>query len=183
MQTSKQGSSSYSRPSIFFHWATALLIIIGLFAIEIRGPKGSDSRVFWNAIHMWAGTLVLSLSVLRLVWTLWHGKPDELMHSRVQLFLAKLVHLALYLLIFVQPLLGIAMVNTGGSAVNLAGSGIQIRLFGTDPIAHKFLSDAHFLIGNAAFWLIGLHTLAAIAHHVVFKDATLTRMVRSSRND
>ncbi|HEY3599460.1 MAG TPA: cytochrome b/b6 domain-containing protein [Paraburkholderia sp.] len=185
MQTSKSASSvsSYSRPSIFFHWVTALLIVIGLFAIEVRGPKGSDSRTFWNAIHMWAGTLVLCLSVLRLAWTLWHGKPDELALSRVQIFLARLVHLALYLLIFVQPLLGIAMVNTGGNPVTLAGIGLQIRLFGTDPVAHKFLHDAHFLIGNAAFWLIGLHTLAAIAHHVVFKDATLVRMIRVSRDD
>jgi cytochrome b561 len=176
-------SSSWSRPAIFFHWATAIAIAIGLFAIEIRGPKGSDSRVFWNAVHIWAGTTVLSLSVLRVLWSLWHGTPQELPHSRVQLFLARLVHLALYLLIFVQPLLGIAMVNTSGSAVQLAGTGVQLRFFAKDPVAHQFLHDAHFLIGNAAFWLIGLHAFAAIVHHVVFKDATLVRMVKVSRDE
>jgi cytochrome b561 len=45
------------------------------------------------------------------------------------------------------------------------------------------LHDAHFLVGNAAFWLIGLHALAALAHHFVFKDATLMRMVRPARDD
>ncbi|CAB3766571.1 cytochrome b [Paraburkholderia solisilvae] len=176
-------SSSWSRLAIFFHWATALAIAVGLFAIEIRGPKGSDSRLMWNAVHMWAGTVVLCLSVLRVLWMLWHGTPRELPHSRMQLFLARLVHLALYLLVFVQPLLGIAMVNTGGSAVQLAGTGVQLRLFAKDPAAHQFLHDAHFLIGNAAFWLIGLHALAAIVHHLVFKDATLVRMLRVSNEE
>jgi cytochrome b561 len=180
---SASASSSWSRPAIFFHWATALAVALGLFAIEIRGPKGSDSRVFWTAIHIWAGSIVLCLSVLRVLWTLWHGTPRELPHSRAQRFLARLVHLALYLLIFVQPLLGIAMLNTSGSAVQLAGTHLQLRLFAKDPVAHQFLHDAHFLIGNAAFWLIGLHALAAIVHHTIFRDATLTRMLKVSRDD
>jgi len=66
--------------------------------------------------------------------------------------------------------------------VTLAGIGWHIQLFGADPAAHRFLHDAHFLIGNAAYWLIGLHTLAALAHHVVFQDATLTRMTRIARD-
>ena len=37
----------------------------GLPTIEIRGPKGSDSRVFWMNVHLTAGTLVL---VLRVLW-------------------------------------------------------------------------------------------------------------------
>jgi cytochrome b561 len=174
-------ATSWSPLSIFFHWATALLVVLALFAIEIRGPKGSDSRTMWNAVHIWAGSTVLCLSVLRVLWTLWRGTPPDLEHSRTQLFLARLVHLALYLLIFVQPLLGIMMVNTGGNPVNVAGTGYMLRLLPTDPVVHTFLHDAHFLVGNAAFWLIGLHALAALAHHFVFKDATLMRMVRVSR--
>ncbi|HVE09861.1 MAG TPA: cytochrome b/b6 domain-containing protein [Paraburkholderia sp.] len=176
-------TTGWSPLSIFFHWATALLVAIALFAIEIRGPKGSDSRTMWNAVHIWAGSTVLCVSVLRVLWTLWRGTPAELPVSRMQQFLARLVHLALYLLIFVQPLLGIAMVNTGGNPVDLAGTGYMLRLWPTDPVAHKLLHDAHFLVGNAAFWLIGLHALAALAHHFVFKDATLMRMVRPARDD
>jgi len=182
MQSSGR-APSYSKPAMFFHWATAVLIVVGLVAINIRGPKGSDSRLLWNSVHIWAGSLILGLSILRLLWRLWHGSPTELAHSPIQLFMARLVHLALYLLIFVQPLLGIAMVNTGGNAVTLAGIGWHIKLFGADPIAHQFFHDAHFLVGNAVYWLIGLHTLAALAHHVVFKDATLTRMTLFARDE
>src|ERR1700744_361134 len=81
----------YSRPAIFFHWAIAILIGLGYLAIEIRGPKGSDSRIFWSNIHYWAGTLVLTLAFLRVLWPLWRGAPAEIKDAPVMMFLARLV--------------------------------------------------------------------------------------------
>jgi cytochrome b561 len=167
----------YSRPAIFFHWAIAILIGLGYLAIEIRGPKGSDSRIFWSNIHYWAGTLVLTLAFLRVLWRLWRGAPAEIKDAPVMMFLARLVHLALYVFTFVQPLLGILMVNTGGHPVVLAGVGLNIQLVGADPVARKFIHGAHVLIGNAFYWIIGAHALAAIGHHFIFKDQTLRRML------
>jgi cytochrome b561 len=167
----------YSKPAIFFHWAIFLLVAIAYFAIEIRGPKGSDSRVLWTAVHMWAGTLVLALAVLRLVWRLWRGAPAEVEANAVLTFLARLVHLALYLFIFAQPLLGMLMINTGGHPVTLLGTGWQIVLVGADPGAKHALQAAHVWLGNAFYWVIGLHALAAIAHQLIFRDRTLQRMM------
>ena len=167
----------YSKPAIFFHWAIFLLVATAFFAIEIRGPKGSDSRALWTAVHMWAGALVLSLAVLRLLWRLWRGAPAEVEANALLTFLARLVHLALYLFIFAQPLLGILMTNAGGYPVTLAWINFNYTLIGADPIARPLLKTAHVWLGNAFYWVIGLHALAAIAHHVVFKDRTLRRMV------
>jgi cytochrome b561 len=167
----------YSTPAIFFHWAMAVLIGLAYLAIEIRGPKGSDSRIFWSNIHFWAGTLVLTLAFLRVLWRLWRGAPAEVENTPVLMFLARLVHLALYVFIFVQPLLGILMINTGGHPVVLAGVGLNIQLVDADPVARKFIHGAHVLIGNAFYWIIGVHALAAIGHHFIFKDQTLRRML------
>ncbi|MDQ7976306.1 cytochrome b [Paraburkholderia sp. SARCC-3016] len=167
----------YSKPAIFFHWAIFLLVATAFFAIEIRGPKGSDSRTLWTAVHMWAGALVLSLAVLRLLWRLLHGVPAEVETNALLTFLARLVHLALYLFIFAQPLLGILMINAGGHPVTLAGTNLQIVLVGADPGARHALHDAHVWLGNAFYWVIGLHALAAIAHQVLFRDRTLQRMM------
>ncbi|MFP3616376.1 cytochrome b, partial [Paraburkholderia sp. SIMBA_050] len=41
----------YSSPAIFFHWIIFLLVALAYLAIEIRGPKGSDSRAFWMNVH------------------------------------------------------------------------------------------------------------------------------------
>jgi cytochrome b561 len=167
----------YSRPAVLFHWVIVVLIATAYLAIEVRGPKGSDSRVFWTAVHFWAGSLVLTVAVLRLVWRLWRQPPDEIESPAVLRFLARLVHLALYLFIFVQPLLGILMINTGGHPVTLAGVNFDITLVGADPTARKLIHGAHVLIGNAFYWVIGVHALAAIGHHVVLRDQTLRRMM------
>lgn len=177
MATYPASAERYSKPAIFFHWIIFLLVALAYLAIEIRGPKGTDSRVFWSNVHYWAGTLVLALAVLRLLWRMWHGAPQDIDSNRVLTFLSRLVHVALYVFIFVQPLLGILTINTGGKPVMLAGIDLQIMLVGADPVARKVIKEAHELIGNAFYWIIGIHALAAIGHHLVFRDNTLRRMI------
>jgi cytochrome b561 len=167
----------YTPPAIFFHWAIFLLVALAYLAIEIRGPRGSDSRAFWTSVHFWAGTLVLALAVPRLLWRLWAGAPEELSGNRLLAFVARAAHLALYVFIFAQPLLGILMVNAGGRPVSLAWVNVSFTLVSADSIARPLLKDAHEWLGNLFYWVIGLHTLAAIVHHVIFKDRTLRRIV------
>jgi cytochrome b561 len=167
----------YTSPAIFFHWAIFLLVALAYLAIEIRGPKGSDSLAFWTSVHFWAGTLVLALAVPRLLWRLWAGAPEEFAGNRLLTFIARAAHLALYVFIFAQPLLGILLVNAGGRPVTLAWVNLSFTLVGADSIARPWLKDAHEWLGNLFYWVIGLHALAAIAHHVVFKDRTLRRII------
>ncbi|MFM0033158.1 cytochrome b [Paraburkholderia strydomiana] len=167
----------YTPPAIFFHWAIFLLVALAYLAIEIRGPRGSDSRAFWTSVHFWAGTLVLALAVPRLLWRLWAGAPEELSGNRLLAFVARAAHLALYVFIFAQPLLGILMVNAGGRPVSLAWVNVSFTLVSADSIARPLLKDAHEWLGNLFYWVIGLHALAAIVHHVIFKDRTLRRIV------
>ena len=167
--------SVYSRPAIFFHWSIALLIGLAYLAIEMRGPKGTDSSIIWTNIHFLAGFLVFALSGFRVLWRLWHGAPPD--SKDASAFLARLVHLMLYVFMFVQPLLGVLMENTGGSSVHLPLMHLDIALVGTDPIAHRAIRAVHEWLGNAFYWVIGLHALAAIGHHFVMKDETLRRML------
>jgi cytochrome b561 len=167
----------YSQPAIFFHWAIFLLVALAYLAIEVRGPKGTESRAFWTSVHFWAGTLVLTLAVARLVWRLWTPAPVAIDVNRLLAFLARAAHLALYLFIFAQPLLGMLMVNTGGHPVTLAGLNLNFTLVGADAAAQPLLKTAHVWIGNAFYWVIGVHALAAIGHHVLLKDRTLRRMI------
>jgi len=177
MSSYNRATDRYTRPAVFFHWIIFLLVALAYLAIEIRGPRGSDSRVFWTGVHLWAGTLVLSLSVLRLLWKLWAGAPEEIENTRLLAFAARAVHLVLYLFIFVQPLLGMLMLNAGGHPVTLAGTGIGFTLIGADSTARPLLKDAHELLGNVFYGVIGVHALAAIVHHVIFKDRALRRMI------
>ncbi|RQR55152.1 cytochrome b [Burkholderia sp. Bp9126] len=166
----------YSTPTIFFHWAIFVLVALAYLAIEIRGPKGSDSRVFWMNVHLTAGTLVLVLSVLRIVWRAVSRAPAPVPQPALLQWLAKLTHLALYAFIIAQPLLGIMMINLGGKPVSLDWLDISFTLFGPDKALRPAIKDAHELIGNAFYFVIGLHALAALYHHFFLRDGMLKRM-------
>jgi cytochrome b561 len=170
-------SQAYSRPAIFLHWIIAALVVLAYTAMLVRGPKGTDARVMWNTVHYCAGALVLTLAVLRVLWRLWRGAPAEIETARALTFLARLAHLALYVFIFAQPLLGLLMLNSSGYPLVLPGLGLQIQLVTKDPLARKVIHDVHIFIGNAFYWIIGIHALAAIFHHLILKDDTLRRMI------
>ncbi|AOJ34576.1 cytochrome b [Burkholderia metallica] len=166
----------YSSPAIFFHWAVFLLVALAYLAIEIRGPKGSDSRVFWMNVHLTAGTLVLVLSVLRVLWRAVSRVPEPIAQAALLRWLSKLAHVALYVFIIAQPLLGIMMVNLGGKPVSLDWLGVSFTLFGPDKALRPTIKEAHELLGNAFYFVIGLHALAALYHHFIRRDDVLRRM-------
>ncbi|AQQ24819.1 MULTISPECIES: cytochrome b [Burkholderia cepacia complex] len=166
----------YSSPAIFFHWAIFLLVALAYLAIEIRGPKGSDSRAFWMNVHLMAGTFVLVLSVLRVLWRVVSRVPEAIPQATLLRWLLKLAHVALYVFIIAQPLLGIMMVNMGGKPVALDWLGVSFTLFGPDKALRPTIKEAHELIGNAFYFVIGLHALAALYHHFIRRDDVLRRM-------
>ncbi|MCA8377480.1 cytochrome b [Burkholderia cenocepacia] len=166
----------YSSPAIFFHWAIFLLVALAYLAIEIRGPKGSDSRAFWMNVHLMAGTFVLVLSVLRVLWRVVSRVPEAIPQATLLRWLSKLAHVALYVFIIAQPLLGIMMVNMGGKPVSLDWLGVSFTLFGPDKALRPTIKEAHERIGNAFYFVIGLHALAALYHHFIRRDDVLRRM-------
>ncbi|MGB7192872.1 MAG: cytochrome b [Collimonas pratensis] len=166
----------FSRPAILLHWAIFLLVALAYLAIEMRGPKGSDSRVFWTATHFWAGCSVLILSVVRVAWRSYRSPPAPLVDLPVMQFLSKAAHLALYIFIIVQPILGILTVNLAGHPVNLAGLG-SFTVIGPDHDLAKSMKTIHETLGNVFYWVIGLHALAALWHHFIKRDATLRRII------
>lgn len=166
----------YSKPAVFFHWAIFIGVALAYLAIEVRGPKGSDSRVFWSNVHYLAGTLVLGLSVLRVLWRAVSRVPDALPQPAMLSLLAKLAHAALYVFIIAQPLLGMLLINLGGKPVTLAWVHWSFTLVGPNTALRPIVKAAHELLGNAFYFVIGLHALAALWHHFVKRDETLRRM-------
>jgi cytochrome b561 len=167
----------YSRPAIILHWLIFLVVALALFAIEIRGPRGSDTRPFWTGIHMWAGVSVLCLTAVRLVWRLVHGVPAAEAGGGFIAACARVLHLLFYVFLIAQPLMGILMINFGGDAVSLMGTSLSITLVDENDAASKIMQTAHVFLGNALYYLIGLHAVAALWHQYVLKDGTLRKML------
>ena len=165
----------YSRPAVYLHWAIFLLVATAYLAIEIRGPKGSDSRIFWTATHLWAGVSVLTLSLFRIGWRFYRTPPAPEPDNAILMMLAKATHLLLYIFIVAQPILGILMINLGGHPVSLAGLG-SFTVVGPNHDASKVVKWVHETLGNVFYFVIGLHALAALFHQFIKRDNVLRRM-------
>lgn len=69
------------------------------------------------------------------------------------------------------------MTNLGGRPVALLGTDWTITLVGADEGLRHTVQSAHLLLGNALYYVIGLHALAALLHQFVLRDGTLRKML------
>jgi cytochrome b561 len=174
-------ANRYGSLSIGIHWFMLLLFIAVYACIELREmfPKGSDPREALKTWHYMLGMLVLVLVWLRIAARFSGPTPDIRPKPPAwQELSAKLLHLALYALMIVMPLTGWLMLNAGGKPVPFFGLELPL-LLGEDKQFAKTLKEIHETVGYAGYFLIGLHTLAALYHHYVMRDNTLLRMLPS----
>lgn len=172
-------SNQYSRLTIALHWLM-LLLFVGVYScIELRElyPKGSDPREALKAWHFMLGLTVLILAFVRIYARLTSTTPPITPPLKSwQLFISKLVHLALYALMIGLPLLGWATLSAAGKPIPFFGVELPALLAENKDLA-KTLKELHKTIGEAGYYLIGLHAAAALFHHYAQKDNTLTRML------
>ncbi|MGE0384483.1 MAG: cytochrome b [Gammaproteobacteria bacterium] len=181
--TLRNTSERYGTLSIALHWGM-LVLFVGVYAfVELREifPKGSDPREAMKYWHSVLGLLVLALVAVRLLVRLTSPvprivpAPADLQHRAAQA-----MHLALYALMIGMPVLGWLMQNADGKAVSLPGLGLPALIGADRDLAHT-LEEVHETVGTIGYFLIGLHTAAALYHHHFVRDNTLLRMLPRRR--
>jgi len=175
----KNTPSRYGSLSIGLHWLMLLLFIAVYGCIELRElfDKGSDPRDMLKAWHFMLGLLVFILIWLRMAARFTGQTPAILPAPPAwQQRAAKLMHLALYALMVVMPILGWLTLSAAGKPIPFFGLELP-ALIGTDKELPKQIKEVHEWIGTAGYYLIGLHVLAALYHHHIQHDNTLTRML------
>ena len=163
------------------HWLMAVLIALAYLFIEQRGLFERDTapRAAMVQTHFWIGITVLALTVWRLrLRAIAAIPPITPALPAWQAAPAKLLHLALYAFLIVQPLLGLATAWADGKAVLLPFTDIALPalLAADESLAHQ-LEDLHGSIGEIFYWVIGAHVVAALYHHFMRRDDTLKRML------
>ncbi|UUY08188.1 cytochrome b [Pseudomonas sp. J452] len=175
----KNSEQRYGSLSIGLHWLM-LILIAGVYAcIELKGnfPKGSDTRELLKQWHFMLGLAVFALVWLRLLARLIAPAPKIVPALPAwQAIPAKLMHLALYLLMIGAPLAGWLILSAAGKPIPFFGLELP-PLVGEDKQLAGQIKELHELAGTAGYWLIGLHAVAGLFHHFVSRDNTLTRML------
>jgi superoxide oxidase len=170
----------YSTAQRNLHWLIFAMLVLAYITIEFRSefPRGSSGRVFMVQSHFWIGISIFALFIPRLLLRFKRGTPPiEPALPSWQNNIGKLVHVAIYVFLFAQPLLGIATAWTDGKAIMIPFTGIELPalLAENEGLAHQ-LEDLHKLFANIFYFLVGFHVLATLYHHFIRKDDTLKRM-------
>lgn len=176
-------SQRYGALQIALHWLMLLLIVLVYTFIELREafPKGSDPREFLKSLHFMFGLTILLLIFVRIAARFSGPTPRiEPPLGRLTERSARLMHLLLYVFMIGMPIAGWMVVSAKGKPVPFFGLELP-ALIGPDKDLAKRIEGWHKFVGELGYYLIGLHALAALAHHYVFKDNTLLRMLPERR--
>ncbi|MGV8640959.1 cytochrome b, partial [Pseudomonas aeruginosa] len=94
--------------------------------------------------------------------------------------LALLMHYALCSLSIGLPLAGWLILSAAGKPIPFFGLELPPLVDKTPDLAGQ-IKEWHETIGNAGYFLIGLHAAGALFHHFVSRDNTLVRMLPQRR--
>ena len=176
MQPVTTTARRYDPLTMFFHWATALLVVTQWLGAQVidwfpRGPLRVDAR----SVHITFGVLLAALLVGRVAWRLTGGRRLPLADKGALNVVAKGTHWGLYALLGAMVLAGLFLTWTRGDSIfNL----FSIPTY--DP-ADKALPDqvleVHATIGLLILGLAGLHAGAALVHRYLWHDGVLGRML------
>ena len=166
----------YGSGAIAFHWVmAALIVVVGVLGLlHDSWPKSTQG--FWINIHALVGLLVWVLVMARFWWRRTHVPPD--LPPDIGEFSRRWsypVHVLLYALIFVIPVLGIVTFIWHGRAFNFGLFKVDFGVHSNRAIFHP-TEDIHGYLAYALFTLAGLHALAALWHHFIRHDGILLRM-------
>jgi cytochrome b561 len=179
MAAAIESVQTYSKTAKAFHWITVIfvLVIIPAGIIMSEAEAGPLKNVLFD-LHRSLGVTVAMLTVLRLIYRLTHPAPPlEDSVTPLQRKAAHAVHGFLYAGLILLPIGGLMGAWMFGASLN------YFWLFQIAPPMEKDIETAKMILGfhgnaSIAFGaLIGIHIMAAFAHHFVFKDNTLRRML------
>ncbi len=166
---------AYSRLSIGLHWLMLALLVAVYAAILLREgyPRGSEMRDAFKAWHFSLGLTVFGLVWVRVI-ARWLGGGHRAGRSLADRG-AAIVHLALYGFMIAMPLLGWLTLSAEGDPVQLFGLTLPPLTAPNEGLAER-TEEIHETLGTVGYWLVGVHAVAALAHHYVLRDPTLRRM-------
>ncbi len=199
----KNTADRFGAVAKFFHWTMAAAFIaayvVVYYVIWFIDPETSIKPALFGIapngeliipilnIHWVLGVSIGVLVVPRLLWRIANVEPAAVPGSALEHLLARLAHWALYLFMIAMPLTGYlntydptnfglfvipafretALFHWIASTYHLSAEEVENPIFAV----HKFL-------GDWVVWVVVvLHVAAAIFHHRVRKDETLTRML------
>ena len=170
--------AKYGTTAKWLHWLIGIMVIIMLLGGQTLESLPLSERQQIIMVHSGLGTLVLLLMIVRWYWRMNHEVPGPTSAmGPLQIRLSKWMHWGLYVLLVLQPVLGIgqAMFIADYEVVAFGVINYSGLAAGNAELARVF----HVMHGLNALVISALvigHIGAGLYHHFVQKDDVLRRM-------
>ena len=167
----------YSKRMVMVHWLTFVLLIAAWFLGDTLAEATDDNKATLAGyiVHAAAGGMILLLAFAQLVLRRKDDTPTMLADAPIYQFAAKAVHYALYAVLVVLPLSGVATLITGGAGKALLAGDASLLPKEAD-YENLFAREVHETLVAVLIALVVLHILGALKHQFIMKDGLLSRM-------
>lgn len=175
----RNSSDRYGLVSILLHWLVALAVF-GLFGLGYW-MVGLDYYSSWYKtgpdLHKSIGIVLFVVMLGRVLWR-WVSPPPHTLasHGRMTRLGAKFGHAFLYLGLFVLMISGYLISTADGRGIPVFGLFEVPATLTSIPDQEDLAGLVHEYLAWALVIFAGIHGLAALKHHFIDRDRTLTRM-------
>lgn len=173
-------NDTYGLVAVSIHWLTALSVS-GLFALGLWMVDLTYYDVWYQRapnIHKGIGILLFLTLLFRVCWRGLNPNPlPEPSLSAFERTASRIAHAALYFLLFAVTVSGYLISTADGRSIDVFGL-FQVPATVTGlPSQADLAGQVHLALAIVLVSLAGVHALAALKHHFVDRDRTLTRML------
>jgi len=169
-------SGRYGSGAMAFHWSTFLLVIVLGASGLLYESRPDTLKASWINAHAVIGLCLWGLTLVRVGWRLRHAPPaPAAVLGPWERHLSQAVHLLLYGLLLITPIIGIISFIYHGRAFDFGIFRIDLGIAKDRAVFHP-TQEIHGDLAYAIFGLAGLHALAALWHHFCRRDGVLARM-------
>jgi len=168
----------YHGASITLHWLMLVLLAAVYCLMEFRDiyPRGSEPRELMKTWHYMLGLSVCALVIARLgLRVMFKAPPISPAPPAWQTGLSHAVHAALYLLMVGMPIGGWLILSADGETIPFFAFELPPLIAPNEALAET-IEEIHETGSKIGYGLIGIHTIAGLVHHYIFRDDTLRRI-------
>ena len=165
----------YHPLQVTLHWLVLLLVIAAfVMGKSMSGLPNDANKLAPLALHMGVGIFTLMVIVIRFITRMKLSKPAPATAGNAFFdWVGKVVHYALYLLVFLTAVSGMSLsMQAGLVPIVFGGSGAPLPADFFEFTARML----HGFIVPALLLLVFLHVGSALYHQFILKDNLLARM-------
>ena len=180
----KNTIENYGLVSKLLHWLSAISVFalfgLGFWMVDLTYYSAWYQKApHW---HESVGLLLLTATLFRLLWRRINIEPQAIStHMKIEKQAAHVAHTLIYILLLTLFISGYLISTADGRAIDVFNwfsvVGLGELIENQEDLAglvHEYV--AYTLIATAL-----LHGAGAVKHHVIDKDRTLVRMIKSNK--